>query len=348
VKGIARMNRFVLALCCLTLFGTSFSCNKQESSSSSGGGGSSASTAPSTNAGTAAGHRTIAVIPKGTTHVFWKSVEAGAKKAGSELGVTINWQGPLKEDDRGQQIGLVEQFISNNVNGIVLAPLDATALQEPVAAANAKHIPVVIFDSPLNGEAGKDFVSLVATDNRKGGQIGGEELARLLNGKGKVVLLRYGVGSASTEAREAGFLDAMAKHPDIQIIEKDRYAGATVGEAQQTAENLLDKLKQADGIFASNESATQGMLNVVVANGLAGKVKFVGFDTSPSLVDALKNGQLQALVAQNPRKMGYLAVKTMVDHLDGKQVPTSVDTGCALVTKENLDTPDIKALLQAP
>jgi ribose transport system substrate-binding protein len=254
----------------------------------------------------------------------------------------------LKEDDRGQQIGLVEQFTSNNVSGIVLAPLDATALQEAVAGAMAKKIPVLIFDSALNGEAGKDFVSLVATDNKKGGSIGGDELARLLNKKGKVVLLRYNPGSASTEMREAGFLEAMAKYPDIQVISKDQYAGATVGEAQQKSENMIDKLKQADGIFCPNESATQGMLNVLTANGLAGKVKFVGFDTSPALVDALKGGQVQALVAQNPRKMGYLAVKTMVDHLDGKTVEKYVDTGCALVTKENLDSPDIKTLLQSP
>jgi ribose transport system substrate-binding protein len=140
----------------------------------------------------------------------------------------------------------------------------------------------------------------------------------------------------------------MAKHPDIQLIEKDRYGGATVGEAQQNSENLLDKLKQADGIFCSNESATQGMLNVLQQNGLAGKVKFVGFDTSPGLVDAMKHGDIQALVAQNPRKMGYLAVKTMVDTLDGKPVDKYVDTGCALVTMQNIDTPEIKTLLQAP
>lgn len=341
------MNRLVLALCCVTVSLAALACSEE----STGGGGSSATTGPSASGGGSSGgggKKTIAVIPKGTTHVFWKTVEAGARQAATELGVNINWQGPLKEDDRGQQIGLVEQFISNNVNGIVLAPLDATALQEPVAAANAKRIPIVIFDSPLNGEAGRDFVSLVATDNKKGGQLAGDELARLIGGKGKVVLLRYTVGSASTEQREAGFLEAMAKHADIQVLEKNRYGGATVGEAQQTSENLLDKLKQADGVFCPNESTTQGMLNVLQANGLAGKVKFIGFDTSPSLVDAMRNNLIHATVAQNPRKMGYLAVKTMVDHLNGTQVPPSVDTGCALVTKENLDTPEIKSILQGP
>jgi ribose transport system substrate-binding protein len=288
---------------------------------------------------------TIAVIPKGTTHVFWKSVEAGAKQAGSELGVNIIWKGPLKEDDRAQQIGVVQQFVSEGVDGIVLAPLDANALLAPVRSAKAKKIPVVIFDSPLNGKAGQDFVSLVATDNKKGGTIGGEELARLLGGKGKVVLLRYGVGSASTEQREAGFLEAIAKHPDIQVIEKDHYAGATVGEAQRMSENLLDKLREADGIFTPNESSTQGMLNTLKKNDLAGKKKFVGFDTSASLIAALQANEIQGLVAQNPRNMGYTAVVTMVKHLKGEKVPEAIDTGCALVTKDNLDTPEIKKLL---
>ena len=338
---------FVLAFFLLIASLFALSCEEQDTTGTNDGTTYKAATGPS-GGGASGGGKRIAVIPKGTTHVFWKTVEAGVRDAGKELGVAVDWQGPLKEDDRGQQIGLVEQFISNNVSGIVLAPLDATALQEPVAAAKAKNIPVVIFDSPLNGEAGKDFVSLVATDNKKGGEMGAAELARLLNGKGKVVLLRYNVGSASTDLREQGFLEAIAKHPGIEVIEKSRYAGATVGEAQQSAENLLDKLKQADGVFCSNESVTQGMLNVLVANGLAGKVKFVAFDTAPNIVHAIRNDQIHATVAQNPRKMGYLAVKTMVDHLNGVTVPQVVDTGCALVTKANLDTPEIKAMLQAP
>src|ERR1044071_8960125 len=170
----------------------------------------------------------IAVIPKGTTHSFWKAVEAGARKAGTELGVEIIWKGPLKEDDRAQQIAVVQQFVSSGVNAIVLAPLDDTALRSPVQAANDRKIPVVIIDSALKGQAGKDFVSFVATDNFHGGELGGEELARLLGGKGKVVLLRYAEGSASTTEREAGFLSVMKKNPGIQVILDNSYAGAPI------------------------------------------------------------------------------------------------------------------------
>ena len=297
---------------------------------------------PSTQSG---GRPTVAVIPKGTTHLHWKSVEIGAKKAGDEFGVNVIWKGPLTENDVAQQIGLVEQFTQEGVAGIAVAPLDANQLRRPVQQAAAKKIPVVIFDSALSGEVGKDYISYVATDNRKGGVLGGEELARLLGGKGKVVMIRYAVGSASTDEREAGFLSVMEKHPGINLIEKDRYSGATVGEAQRNAENMIDKLREADAIFCPNESSTQGMLNVLKANGLAGKKIFVGFDASPALVAAMKNGEINALVAQNPLQMGYDTVRVLAAHLKRQTVEKSVDTGCALVTKENLDTPEVKKVL---
>jgi ribose transport system substrate-binding protein len=287
----------------------------------------------------------IAVIPKGTTHIFWKSVEAGAQAAAKELGVEIIWKGPLKENDRAQQIAIVEQFIQEGVSGIVLAPLDNTALQRPVATAVNKKIPVVIFDSALKGEAGKDFVSFVATDNKKGGSLGAECLGNLLKGKGKIVLLRYQVGSASTQEREDGFVSTINKNPGLKLIVDNRYAGATAGEAKTAAMNIIDKLKEADGVFAPNESSSFGMLLALRQSNLAGKIKFVGFDTSPPLIEALQKGEIDALVAQDPTKMGYEGVKTLVASIQGKQVPKMIDTGVRLITRENLNTPEIKKLL---
>ncbi|HYD84049.1 MAG TPA: substrate-binding domain-containing protein, partial [Opitutus sp.] len=185
----------------------------------------------------------------------------------------------------------------------------------------------------------------VATDNYRGGQLGGEELARLLDGKGKVVLLRYAEGSASTTARENGFLDVIKRHPGLELIVENRYAGATVSTAQDAAMNLLDKIREADGIFCVNESATQGMLLALRQTGLVGKKKFVGFDTSPALMAALNKGEIAALVAQNPTRMGYLGVVTAVKHLRGEKVETEIDTGCELVTKANQNDPAIKAVL---
>src|SRR4051812_39524892 len=335
------MIRSTVFACCAPLLALLIGLGCDSGSNSTTG-----STSAPTTASTKGGDRpTVAVIPKGTTHLHWKSVEKGAKRAADEFGINVIWKGPLTENDASQQIGLVEQFTQEGVAGIAVAPLDANQLRRPVQQAAAKKIPVVIFDSAVNGEVGKDYISYVATDNKKGGILGGEELARLLGGKGKVVLIRYAVGSASTEQREAGFLEVMAKNPGITLIEKDRYSGATVGEAQKNAENMIDKLREADGIFCPNESSTQGMLNVLKANGLTGKKIFVGFDASPALVSAMKAGEINALVAQNPLQMGYDTVRVLALSLNGKEVPKSVDTGCALVTKENLDTPEVKKVL---
>ena len=289
--------------------------------------------------------KSIAVIPKSTTQVFWKAVEAGAREGAKEAGVEMVWKGSLDEDDPAQQIKIVEQFVSAGVGGIVLAPIDDKALRRPVAAAMQKGIPVVIMDSPLKGEPVKDFVSTVSTNNHRGGEMAGEQLGKLLDGKGKVVLFRFKKGSVSTGQREAGFLEAIKKFPEIQVIVDNRYSGTTAREAQSTALNMRDKLKEADGIFCSTEPSTLGMLLALKRNNLAGSKKFVGFDTSPGLMEGLRKDEIQALVVQNPEKMGHEAVKALVAKMKGETVPTVIDTGAAVITTENLDNPEIRALL---
>jgi len=294
----------------------------------------------------------IAVIPKGTTHEFWKSINAGAIKAQRELAdqgvnVEIIWKGPLREDDRDQQIQVVENFISQRVSAIVLAPLDSKALVQPVNTAARAKIPVVIMDSGLKSDK---YVSFVATDNYKGGVLGGEELAKMLNGKGNVIMLRYQVGSASTEDRERGFLDAMKKHPGIKLVSTSQYGGATRESAYQAAQNLLNRYgKDLDGVFGSNEPVTSGLVMALRNLGKAGgAVKVMGFDAGTQIVDAMKKGDIQAIVVQNPMRMGYLGVITAVQHLQGKPVEKRVDTGVYVVTPQNMDTPEMKDLLYPP
>jgi len=295
---------------------------------------------------------TIAVIPKGTTHEFWKSIHAGAIKAERELNgkgvkTEIIWKGPLKEDDRDQQIQVVENFMSRRVSGLVLAPLDSQALVKPVENAIQAKVPVVIIDSGLNSE---QYVSFVATDNYKGGQLAGEHLAKLLQGKGNVILLRYAVGSASTEAREAGFLDTLKKHPEIKLISSDQYAGPTRETGYQASQNLLNRFgTEVNGVFCPNENSTIGMTMALREIGKAGgKVKMVGFDSGTKSVIDLKNGDVQGLVVQNPLLMGYQGVMTMIQALQGEKVEKRIDTGVVLATPENMDQPQIKELLHPP
>ncbi|HUG52737.1 MAG TPA: substrate-binding domain-containing protein [Vicinamibacteria bacterium] len=291
---------------------------------------------------------TIAVIPKGTSHVFWQSIHAGAVKAAREVGAEVIWRGPLREDDRDSQVSEVEGFVSRGVDGIVLAPLDDSALVSPVASATRSGIPVVIIDSGLKGG---DYVSFVATDNRKGGRLGGEHLARALGGKGKVAMLRYAEGSASTNEREDGFLEAMKASPGLQVVSSNQYGGADVESAYKKSENLLSNYKRPDGslgldgIFTPNESTTFAMLRVLLDNGWAGKVRFVGFDASENLVKALREGHVDALVVQDPINMGYQGVKTIVAHIKGQPVEKRIDTGVQVATRENMDQPELKDVL---
>ncbi len=296
---------------------------------------------------------TIAVIPKGTTHEFWKSINAGAFKARDELrqkGVKIEvfWKGPLKEDDRDQQIQTVENFMTRRVDGIVLAPLDSQAMVKPVLNAINSKVPVVVIDSGLKTDK---YVSFVATDNYKGGVLAAEHLGKLLDGKGNVILLRYAVGSASTEEREAGFMDTMkTKFTGIKIISSDQYAGPTRESGYQASQNLLNRFgREVNGIFCPCEPPTIAMAKALRDIGKAGgKVKMVGFDAGSQSVIDLKKGDVQGLVVQNPVKMGYLGVMTLYDHLQGKPVEKRIDTGVVMVSAENMEQPEIKELLNPP
>src|SRR5918996_5268593 len=307
-----------------------------------------------TNAGAPAEKKklTIAVIPKGTTHEFWKSIHAGSIKAANELSaqgteIEVIWKGPIREDDREQQIQVVEGFAAQGISGIVLAPLDDRALARPVADAKRAGVPTVIIDSGLQST---DFVSFVATDNRKGGSLAAERMGQLLQGQGKVLVLRYAEGSASTAEREAGFLETIKqKFPQIELVSTDQYAGATRDTAKRAAENLLNRFgDEVQGIFTPNESSTAGMLLALQDIGKAGKVSFVGFDSSQTFIDAINANQLHGIVVQNPFNMGYLGVRTMVDNLPGKPVRKKIDTGVMLVKKENMQPPEGKTFLHPP
>lgn len=289
----------------------------------------------------------IAVIPKGTTHEFWKSVHAGAVKASRELDVEIVWKGPLKEDDLKSQIDLVQSFTAQRVAGIALAPLNDKALVSSVNQAAQAGTPVVVFDSALS--AG-NFVSFVATDNRAAGRLAGERLAKLVGSPAKVAVLRYQEGSASTREREDGFLEAVKAHPGIEVVSDNQYGGATTESAFSAAESLLiarDATKgKLQGVFTPNESTTFGMLLALEKSKLAGKVRFVGFDASDKLVKAVEAQAIDALVLQNPFKMGYLAVKTLVEHLQGKPQSPRTDTGAQVVDKDNLTDPAVREVVK--
>ncbi|MGE0758056.1 MAG: substrate-binding domain-containing protein [Pirellulaceae bacterium] len=287
----------------------------------------------------------IAVIPKGASHEFWKSVHAGAEQAAQELGsVEIVWKGPALENDIAGQVEVVKNMVTRQVDAICLAPNSSVALVDAVREANDEGIPVVIFDSGL-GE-GAEIVAYVATDNERAGQLAAQQLATAIGGKGDVIMLRYSAGSESTEQREKGFLDAISKIADIKVLSSDQYGGTTTKSAMDKAQQLLLRHQdEVDGIFAVCESNCNGTLEALEQSGLAGKVKFVAFDPSERLIAGLSSGKVHGIVLQDPVTMGYLAVKTAVAKLRGEQVEPRVSTGEFVATPENMQTEQYQKLL---
>ena len=301
----------------------------------------SGSTASTTTGGApAAGKKTIAVIPKGLTHVFWQSVHAGADKAGAEFGVNIKWDGPQKENDTSGQIAIVENAINAKVDGIVLAPLDKAALVGVIKKAGAAKIPVTIFDSAADTDE-STYVSFVATDNKKGGEMAAERMGKLLGGKGKVGLIPNMANSASTMDRESGFAETMkAKFPNITVI-TGGYTESDSSKSIRIAEDLLAANPDIAGIFGSCEPCAVGALQAVKNKNLLGKVKIVGFDNTKQMDEAVVKGEMDSLVVQNPAMMGYKGVKSILDSAGGKKVEKRIDTGCVLLEKANMDKPEM-------
>jgi ribose transport system substrate-binding protein len=285
---------------------------------------------------------TLAVIPKSTGGEFWETVEEGALAAAKDLNVSIKWEGPLTETELAEQNKIIENLMNLGVDGMALAPLNNRAMRGPVADVAAAGIPVVIFDSAVDGDA---HVSYVATNNTAGGALAAKFLIeRLADSQKRLFLLRHIQGTASTEQRAQGFLDA-AQAAGFDVLADPYSDDATVAGAIKTATNSLegfvtDSKLELDGIFATNLTSTMGMLAALDdlrQSGVETNVTFVGFDTSPKLIEELQDSDVDALVSQNPRRMGYLAVETLVKHLRGVKVEPVIDTGVELVTRERLE-----------
>ena len=284
----------------------------------------------------------IAVVPKGTIHEFWLTVKAGADQAGKETGCQVIWKGPSKETDIEGQISILEGFITGGVDAIVMAACDSKALIPTVKKATEAGIPVVTIDSGIDDD--KLPVSFVATDNVEGARKAARELARLVGGKGKVGLIPFVPGAATSIMREQGFREEIKKFPGIVLGAVD-YSQSQVDVAMRVTENMLTGHRDLKGIFAANESSAMGAVQALETRGLAGKVKLVAFDAADSEIEALKRGSIQALIVQNPFAMGYLGVKAAVDKLNGKPVKKRIDTGVTVVTKENMNKPEIQKIL---
>lgn len=272
---------------------------------------------------------------------FWVTVKAGADSAGKEFGVDVIWKGPPTEADVNNQISILEDYINQRIDAIVLAALDTKALIPVVRIAVSKNIPVITIDSGIDSDEPKSFI---ATDNVLGANLAAKVLAQLVGYKGKVALIPFFPGTSTSIERERGFREEIAKYPDIKLVTV-QYSQNDMAIAMAVTENILTSFPDIDGIFAANEPGVIGASQAVSARGLAGKVKLIGFDSAENEIDALEKNIVQALVVQNPFKMGYLGVKYAIDVVNGKEIPKRIDTGVTVVTMENFYNEEIQKLL---
>lgn len=286
--------------------------------------------------------KTIAVIPKATSHLFWVSVQAGALAAGQKFNVDVLWNGPATETDYARQVQIVDSMIARQVDGLAVAAQDRTTLNASLDRAAAAHIPVTVFDSGVDS---KNYLTFLATNNYQAGQMAARKLAALLNGRGKIAMLMHAPGSKSTMDREAGFEQTLqTEFPNVHIVAR-QFSMSDRAKAMAAVENFLTAQPDLDGLFASAEPGSVGGALALKSRGLAGKVRFVAFDASDDLVQDLKDGSIDALVAQDPFRMGFQAVQTLVDKLHGIDPPKVIDLSATVVTKGDLDKPAIKTLL---
>jgi ribose transport system substrate-binding protein len=287
----------------------------------------------------------IAVVPKGQAHIFWQTVHAGAAAAGSELGVEVLWNGPASEIDVTRQINIVDDFINRQVDGIALAPSNGDSLVPIVERAAQEGIPVTIFDSGIRSEK---YLSYVSTDNYEGGVLAARRMGEILPEGGEIAIMGTIPGSVSTTERENGFREILTRdYPRLRIVEF-QYGMSDRAKSLSVAEDIFTAHPGLSGIFCSNESGTIGAVQAAKSKEAAGRLKIVGFDTSPTLIEDLEAGNIDSLVVQNPFRMGYLAVATLVGHLRGKPPERRINTGATLVTGSNLRDASIHELIHPP
>ena len=284
----------------------------------------------------------VGVVPKGANHIFWQTVHAGAIKAALEYDLDIEWNAPTVEVDSSRQIAIIDSMLNRKLAGIALAPVDRKALVSVVDRASDSGIPVAIFDSDIDT---KKRITYVATDNREGGRMAARFLGELLMGEGKVAIIGFMPGSASTMEREEGFAQELtAKFPKMAVVQR-AFGMADRAKARAVTENILTAHPDLRGLFADNESSSVGAVMALKARGNS-RVRTVVFDANDQLIADLQDRQIDAMVVQYPFVMGYESVKAIGMKLRGEKPTELIDSGVRLITRFDLERPEVVELLR--
>jgi ribose transport system substrate-binding protein len=292
----------------------------------------------------ASGPITLAVVPKAVGFDFWDSVRKGAECVASKMtDVTVQWDGVTTETDVTGQVNLLQNFLTRQVDGLVYAATDAKVLAQVTQDTLSQNVPVINIDSGTNPQP--DNVPLFATDNVAAARKAADLLADALGpGEHNVAFIPFQPGTMTNDQRTTGFKEGLAKHPNLKLV-AEQSSNSDPNTALSVTENILTANPDLDGIFAASEPGVVGATNALSQAGKAGKIKLVGWDASPDEVKGVTSGAITALVVQNPFRMGYDSVNAMVKTVRTGQLASSKDTGVTFVTQQNINDPQVQAIL---
>lgn len=286
----------------------------------------------------------LAVVPKAIGFDFWDTVKQGAECATSKHeDVSMQWDGVTQETDVTGQVNLLQNYINQGVDGLVYAATDAKVLHRVTKSALQQGITVVNIDSGTDPQP--DQVPVFATDNVAAAKQVPDLLAKELGPKGgKIAFIPFQQGTRTNEEREKGFKQGLKDHPELNLV-AEQSSESNYNRALQVTEDILTAHPDLDGIFAANEPGVLGAAEAVRAAGKAGDIVIVGWDASSEEIDGVREGVISALVVQNPFRMGFDGVNAAVKMIrKGTQVEGQ-DTGATVVTKQNVDKPEVQAVL---
>jgi len=276
--------------------------------------------------------KVIAMIPKTLNNPFFVAIKDEVEAMAAELGYEVVVNAPDAETEVDKQVSIVETFVEQGVDAIILGPATASALVDVINKADEKGIPVFLVDSGSDECA---YQAFVGTDNYKGGQEGAKWIGE--NVKGKVVILDGYSGNDATTQRQKGFMDEIKNYPDVEVAASE-YANCEISKGMEVTENFLMAYPDLAGIFAVNDMMAIGAGQAVEAAGKRDQIQICGFDGQPDAAQKIIEGTIDATIAQKPATMGKTIVQTIDDYFNGKEIERNVDTGCDVVNKENAET----------
>ncbi len=285
--------------------------------------------------------KTITLIAKMKSGDYWNTIKMGADAAAREFGVNVEFAAPQDEQDIEEQKRLMNLAIEQKVGAIVLAAGDFTALVEVTERAYDQHLPVIMIDSEVNTQK---YHSYISTDNVEAGKKAGEKLVEIAGGNCRVAIMNFVQGSRNAQEREAGVLQVLSLHPQIQVVAKE-YCHSDTRLAVNLTRKIIEEKGPVDVIVALNSFAAVGVSQVVDEMNLENKVKVVAFDSIAEEIDFLDKDVIQATIVQNPFNIGYLGIKHAVEAMQGKKIPKRVDTGIKIIDKNNMYLPENQKLL---